>query len=346
MRQKIILALLLFLLLAPLPGSQLRLPPPDRSGTLRAVPVDGVAAGLRLGALTLDEAWDLVSPDSRMGGISSMALMAPRRFLMVTDTGQQVQFDLTRGGTIQNLRREDLPALRRGMVSKRYLDAEALTRDPQTGVYWVALEGIAQVWRFTPTGERSARMRQPAMFKWPANGGPESLALLPDGRFIALSERALRGGKSEGLIIAGDPAVPQSPYFRFTYDSQGQGSPTDVTALPDGRILILHRKLGLSPVFTTSLAIADPRELKSGERLTSRPIARIDHAQLAENYEGLAIEQSGANLWLWLVSDNNQNDWQRSRLLRLRINPALLQAAKRAAPSPARPLHPNRSVPN
>lgn len=103
-------------------------------------------------------------------------------------------------------------------------------------------------------------------------------------------------------------------------------------------MIIIHRKLGLAPVFTTSIAIADPRALRPGDTLTSIPVAVIRDPRLAENYEGAAVaaDPDGA-VSLWLISDDNQQDWQRSRLLRFRIDPAALIPAKRAAPSPARP---------
>ncbi|NJS14610.1 MAG: esterase-like activity of phytase family protein [Sphingopyxis sp.] len=90
-------------------------------------------------------------------------------------------------------------------------------------------------------------------------------------------------------------------------------------------------------MFTTSIAIADPRLIVAGATLTSTPIAVITDARLAENYEGVAVQQDADGMSLWLVSDDNMQDWQRSRLLRFRIDPAALGAAKRAAPLPARP---------
>jgi hypothetical protein len=327
--RRLIAALLLFVLLVPLPGSQRSRPPEDRSGTLRARALPGVEPGLRVGALTLVEAWELTSPDGRFGGLSGLTLLGPRQFLAVSDTGQTLRFTLGEDGAVHDVRFADLPPLHRTMARKRYLDAEAVTRDPQSGTLWVALEGIGQIWRLSPDGRRQGRARNRAIARWPANGGTESLVRLTDRRFMALSERAVRAGFHEGVVFAGDPVKPRMPWFRFAYDSGDLGAPTDAAALPDGRALVLHRKLGLGPIFRSGLALVDPRSLTAGATLTAQPLARLEDRRLAENYEGLAVASDGAALSIWMLSDNNQQDWQRTRLLKFRLDPAALADSKK-----------------
>jgi len=146
----------------------------------------------------------------------------------------------------------------------------------------------------------------------------------------------------EGVMFSGDPAERSTTSFRFFHDAGRQGAATDAAVLPDGRLVIIYRKLGLWPIFTTSIAIADPSKLKSGAMLTSTTIAVVKDRRLAENYEGVAVQQDKGGLSLWLVSDDNLQDWQHSRLVRFHIDPAALRPsglrpAKRAAPEPARP---------
>lgn len=335
MMRRPIAALLVFVLLGPLPGSMAVPPPVNDSRVFTARPVAGIAPGHRFGALVLAEAWQLDSANPRFGGFSGLAWTAPRRFVMVSDAGIRVRFGLDRSGRTTALGWDSLPPLRPGEVRKRFLDAEAVTHDAASGRSWVTLEGIAEVWRFDAAGERSGRRHEPAMRRWPGNGGPESLARLPNGRFIIISERKISGDHHHGLLYSGDPVQARAAPLAFRYDSGAKGTVTDMAALPDGRMLILHRKLGLSPVFTSSIAIADPRRLKRAAVLTSRSIAVIRHRALAENYEGLTIEAPGGGaetgeagrdqLSLWMVSDDNQNDWQATRLLRLHIDPAALK---------------------
>ncbi len=335
--RRILLALLLFVLLAPLPGSQLARPAPDFTQRLDVVAVPDVRPGARYGALTLSEAWDIRSRHHEFGGLSAMALTGERSFLMISDLGYRLRFTLATDGRVLASHFAMLPPPIPGYRGKHHYDAEALAFDPATRRYWTAMEGTGQVWSFAADDVRTLRTRQAVFESWPDNGGVEALARLPGGRFIGLSESPGRSGRREGVIFAGDPGNPKTATTRFFYDTGGQGDVTEVAALPDGRVIIVHRLLGWSPVFTTSIAIADPRGLKVGETLTSRNIAVISDPRLAENYEGAAVAEGPDGLSLWLVSDDNLQDWQTTRLARFIIDPAALAPAKRAAPSPARP---------
>ena len=333
--RRILLALLLFLLLAPLPGSQLDKPPFDLSQGLIAVAVDGARAGERIGGLTLAEAWELTSTHHKFGGLSGLAVTGDRAFLMVSDIGYRLRFTLAADGGVTGSSYANLPPPRPGYSGKLHYDAEALARDPATGRYWTAMEGTGEVWSFAGDDRRILRTRQRVLESWPDNGGVEAFARLADGRFVALSESRTRLGQREGVIFAGNPGDPKTPVTRFFYETGGQGDVTAVAGLSDGRIIIVHRRLWLAPVFRTSIAVADPRRIKAGQTMTSRPIAVIDDSRIAENYEGAAIIAGPDGLSLWLVSDDNLQDWQTTRLVRFIIDPAAL--AKRAAPSPVRP---------
>lgn len=335
--QRTLLALLLFLLLAPLPGSQNTRPAPNLTQQLDALAVPGVRTGERFGALTLAEAWDISSGHHKFGGVSGLALTGDRAFLMVSDIGYRLRLTLSADGLATANRFQKLPPPRPGYRGKHHYDGEAVAFDSATGRYWTAMEGTGQVWSFAADDRRTLRTRQDVFESWPDNGGVEALAWLPGGRFIGLSESPGLSGRREGVLFAGDPGDPKTATTRFFYDTGGQGDVTEVAALPDGRVIIVHRLLGLSPVFTTSIAIADPRGLKAGATLTSRNIAAIRDPRLAENYEGAAVAEGPDGVSLWLVSDDNLQDWQTTRLVRFVIDPAALVPAKRAAPSPARP---------
>src|SRR3546814_6810451 len=79
---------------------------------------------------------------------------------------------------------------------------------------------------------------------------------LADGRTIVLSEGADDDPRGrEALLYVGDPAEPGPEPIRFLYDSDGRGPVSDAAPLPDGRILLVHRRLGFDPVFTTILSV-------------------------------------------------------------------------------------------
>jgi hypothetical protein len=322
--RRLLSALVLLLLLSSFAPSRTEKPFDDRQ-IVTARPVPGVTAGMRIGALTVIEAWELHSPHSEFGGLSGIALTGERAFLMINDSAYRLRLTLGVDGRAQMQDYSRLPPPFGGYLGKFHYDAEAVAHDPATGRYWTAMEGTGQIWAFEGNDVRRTRVRQPVLASWPDNGGAEVLTRLADGRFIALSERPGPSGRHEGVLFSGDPAERTTRTARFFYDPGRQGAPTDAAALPDGRMLILHRKLGWSPLFTTSIAIADPGRLRPGAVLTSRPIAAIRDPALAENYEGAAIvRDADGSLSLWLVSDDNQQDWQRTRLVRLRIDAGAL----------------------
>jgi hypothetical protein len=319
MLRRILIAILLFALLGPLPGS-LRWPVVNATRVVSVQPLVLPESDLRFGPFALAEAWVLSSRNPRFGGFSGLATTAPRHFLAVSDSGGRLRFGLNQPGISPPMRWDQLPVLRAAETSKRFLDAEAVTHDSASGRSWIALEVIHQFWRFDAAGRRTGERKIATMRRWPSNAGAESLARLPGGRFITMSERRVAADRHEGIVFSGDPVATTTRQVYFRYDSGALGSVTDIAALPDSRVLILHRKLGLSPVFTSSIAIADPRRLKPGALLVGRPLAVIREPRWAENYEGMTVARDADGLSLWLISDDNQNDWQATRLLRLRFD--------------------------
>jgi hypothetical protein len=105
--------------------------------------------------------------------------------------------------------------------------------------------------------------------------------------------------------------------------------------LPDGRVLILLRKvsLGLPYDFSARLVLADPTMIRASEPWPWEEVAELGPAVPMDNYEGLAIAGAteGKPLTLWLISDDNGASYiQRTLLVRLEWNyPRRVQAAKR-----------------
>ena len=100
---------------------------------------------------------------------------------------------------------------------------------------------------------------------------------------MVFSEHAdddLRGRAA--LTYSCDPAAPGPLPVRFFYDSARRGLVSDAAALPDGRILLVHRRLGFNPVFTTIVAIVDPVDIKADAVVRARTVGRVPRA-LAEN---------------------------------------------------------------
>jgi hypothetical protein len=315
--RRLLFAALIFVAVGPVPGTVMRFPETDRTESAAARPL--VFAPETSGTMRFVRGWHLVSPHSRFGGFSALAWMGPDRFQLIGDNGYWTRLTLDARGAVSNVRIRALPTPDGRPPRKARADVEAMFVDGATGKSWVVLEGINQIWRLDADLSVIEARRQLPEPRWPANRGPEAMVRLADGRTVVFSEDADDDPRGrEALIYTGDPAAPGKTPVRFFYDSAGRGLVSDAAALPDGRILLVHRRLGFDPVFTTIVAIVDPADIKKDAVVRSRTIGRVP-AALAENYEGAAISVEQGRTWLWLVADDNFNSWQRSLLLQFEL---------------------------
>ncbi|NIJ37786.1 hypothetical protein FHR22_002489 [Sphingopyxis panaciterrae] len=311
-------AALIFLAIGPMPGTLQLTPRIDLTERVVVHPLRFPAS--EEGMLRFVRGWRLTSPHSYFGGFSSVARIGRDRFQLVGDNGYWTRLTLTAAGHASDLRIAGLPTPDGRARRKSMNDAEAMVFDPVSGKSWIALEGINQVWRLdSDLSAIESRRKLPGGPDWPSNSGPEAMARLADGRTVIFSEDADDDPRGrEALLYTGDPAAPGAAPIRFFYDAAGKGLVSDAAALPDGRILLVHRRLGFDPVFTTILAIVDPDDIGKDAVVRSQTIGRVPRP-LAENYEGSAVAIEDGRTFLWLVSDDNFNTWQRSLLLQFEL---------------------------
>ena len=316
--RRLLPAVLIFLAIGPMPGTDQIFPKVRFTQSAAAHPIRFPAG--RTGMLRFVRGWHLTSPHGMFGGFSALARIGPDRFQFIGDNGYATRLTLSPAGGIAAVRIAALPTPDGHPRRKSMIDTESLVFDPASGKSRVALEGINQVWRMDAGLTRiESRRRLPGLPYWPANWGPEAMVRLADGRTIIFSEDAdddPRG--TEALVYTGDPAAAGKPPIRFFYDAGGKGLVSDAAPLPDGRILLVHRRLGFDPVFTTILAIVDPANIGKDTVVRSHAIGRVP-VPLADNYEGAAITVEDGRTWLWLVSDDNFNVWQRSLLIQFEL---------------------------
>lgn len=315
--RRLLPAALIFLAVGPVPGTVMRFPEADL--TERAATRALIFAPATSGTMRFVRGWHLVSPHSRFGGFSALARTGPGQFQLIGDNGYWTRLTLDGDGAVAAIRIGPLPTPDGQPARKAMIDAEAMFIDPASGKSWVALEGINQIWRLDAGLAAIESRRKLPGPRWPANRGPEAMARLADGRTVVFSEDADDDPRGrEALLYTGDPAAAGPAPIRFFYDSRGKGLVSDAAALPDGRILLVHRRLGFDPVFTTIVAIVDPADMAKDAVVRSLTIGRVPRP-LAENYEGAAISVEQGRPYLWLVADDNFNSWQRSLLLRFEL---------------------------
>ena len=273
-------------------------------------------ARTRIGGLAYLGGWVLTSADRRFGGISALA-----------GDGEDLIALGDRGGIFRISPRGNLPPAGRviGMLpdgpAGRGRDSESLARGPG-GAYWVGFEGANAIWRYDPgLGRATGHVAPAVMAGWPRNGGPEALVRLADGRFLVFSEEAKGrvAGSRAALMFAGDP-VAGARADRFDYVPPDGYVVTDAQALPDGRMIVLHRRFTLMDGVSAVISIVDLAAVRPGAVVRGREIARLASPMTVDNMEALAITRDARGAILWIASDDNFSSIQRTLLLRFRLD--------------------------
>ncbi|MBN8502452.1 MAG: esterase-like activity of phytase family protein [Sphingomonadales bacterium] len=301
-------------------------PQPSALAGLTVVAIPLEQGCCQTGPLTLLGAWQLSSRHGAFGGYSALLQNGAGRLLAISDRGYFLDFSEPGSG----VRPPQFGAINQDSPqNKADRDFEAATRDPATGKLWLAQEGRNVIQRHGRGMAREAFRAVPEMKGWSRNSGPEAMLRLADGRFLVVCECTGPGLLTDlhpGLIFGSDPALPGTAQ-QFSFAGVAGYRPTDMAQLPDGRILILARRLlwPLPPRFAMKVLVADPAELRAGGTWHAREVADIDAPWPVDNYEGLAIEPMvDGTLIAWMISDENRAATQRVLLLKVRIDPARL----------------------
>ena len=231
--------------------------------------------------LTIAGAWRLTSEEPRLGGVSAVAIDRGE-FVALTDSGVVIRLPKPgRGRQVAEFR--DLPAGPGSARTKAGRDSEALARDVAGRGWGVAFENRHAAWLFDRDFKRVEQRIGLGGLGWRANKGAEGalslangLLLFPEGgdEMVRATDRGL-----ERISLA-------NPYGRLA----------DVTALPDGRIMVLARSF--SPAGFSARLL-----LLKGIRL--EPIATLRLGRL-DNPEAIAAETlPGGTVRLWVMTDND-----------------------------------------
>ena len=99
---------------------------------------------------------------------------------------------------------------------------------------------------------------------------------------------------------------------------------TDLAQLPDGRVLLLMRKVAVGfPPFDTLIAIGEPPASGAGAPWSPAIAVRLEGHVPRENYEGMTVRAApDGRIAVWIIADDNFSVIQRSLLVKLRFDPA------------------------
>jgi hypothetical protein len=278
-----------------------------------------------LGAFKLEHAWQMTLGSHRFGGYSALLPLPDGRMLAISDAGRFLTFVPPGGpaytprvGTLLTAYRDD----------KRGVDSESAVRDPETGTIWLGMEFRNAVIRLAPNWTRNGSVAPKAMAAWEPNSGPEAMARLLDGRFLVLAEGArewLWPRTHEGVLFAGDPVENPDAAIPFTLEGPTGFVPVDMVQIPDGRVLVLMRTLiwPVPEIFAGRIAIGDPAQIREGGTWHLTEVARLASTLPVDNFEGMAVTpRADGRLTVWLISDDNQTQLQRTLLWKLVVDPA------------------------
>lgn len=298
---------------------RLALPGPGTTIRAERVALDPADPARRqVGALTFLGGVRLSSPDPAFGGFSALAVEGDR-FTLLNDGGNVARFRMDARGRVTRPAFIPLPTGPGTGWRKPDRDSESLARDRGTGRWWIGFERANAIWRYASDFARAeAHVAPRAMRRWRINGGPESMARLSDGRFLVIQEERVTGPGREALLFARDPTLGGAP-LRFRYLPPPGCDPSDVTQLPDGRLLVVNRWWGLPLRFRSVLAVIDPARIRAGALMRGREIATLGPPVIHENFEGVAAAVENGRTVLWLVSDNDVEDWRPTLLLKFRL---------------------------
>lgn len=278
----------------------------------------------KIGALDVLGVWELDSQNSHFGSYSALVSLGDGTLLAGSDRGRLLQFSPPgSGGSV----------IRFGSFAgasgcdKSEVDLESLTRNPATGTIWAGFEGSNAIARVTSGLIEQGRVEPEEMSGWSNNSGPESLVRLADGQFLVIAEgnRSGDGSGIPALLFPADPVAGGAKPLRFTFDAPKGFRAVDAAQLPDGRVLVLVRKvvIGLPPGFASAIVLADPSEIAAERAWSGKVIARFAHPLPSDNFEGLAVvRQTGAGgtgAILWMISDDNNGVLQRTLLYKLGV---------------------------
>lgn len=290
---------------------------------LRAVPVSQCVAdaapdlhiAFRGGLHLTWPGWDA------FGGWSDLRVTQDDHWLALSDDGHWLRGTLA--VTAQQLTGAtgDQTGAIFGCPDKLRCDVESLTQRPD-GTTWLGLESQPlvpnRILAFAKDDPQFARPPQevalaPGMAAMPHNAGLEAMATLPDGSVLAIEEGA-------------EPVPPHlrawlwqaGSWHALRFPATPNWRPTALAALPRnhplGDALVLER-LWLAKQQLAGTRVRAVRLPGSGEVLAVRDVLQLAQPRcLLDNFEGLAVQERGGALWLWLLSDDNLRKEQKTLL--------------------------------
>jgi len=264
-------------------------------------------------------------PAAPFGGLSDMMLARDGTALLsVSDIGWWWRLRLTRDaqGRLTGVPAAEAAPLRDldgGALTKKFeSDAESMTHLSEER-WVVGFERHHRLWSYHGSEQTAALPTGPAMVidapqdlpALPENNGIEAMAELADGRILMLAEGE-ENAPGDGIGWLGEPGA----WNPITIRRSDGFRPTALAALPSGDLLLLERYFTEQRGPGVRISYLAASSLVANGRLQPVLLAEWRLPMTVDNFECLAVEPApDGGIYLFLLSDDNQNPLQRTLLL-------------------------------
>lgn len=280
-----------------------------------------------LGDLRYSGGVELTSNSERFGGWSAMTINEDgTRLLAVSDSASWMTADLVydEAGDLTGLANVALsPMLDTEGTPLEGLaaDAEGLA-DLGNGRFAVSFERDHRIWVYDfgqswdgiETARASTFAVAPGADRLRDNGGLEALALVGDTLWAGIEDVLVDGQPHQ--VLAFDPETGASRDTGFALEIEPRFAVTGFEPDGAGGLIVLERFYARQIGNRNRIGLVSADALEAGvEPLRPQPLAAIEPDMSVDNYEAIALANVGGTRRIFLMSDDNFNDAQRTLLI-------------------------------
>lgn len=268
------------------------------------------------GGLTLTGEW------TGFGGWSGLEVSGDgARVILVSDKGRWLtaRLDQDSAGRLSGLTGAEsgiLPGLDGAPLRTggSYGDAEDLALGAD-GRLIVTFERVHRLWTYpngAPPFQGPARgIPLPGLMAGaPSNEGIEAVTALPDGRLLIVTE-----GYSDAPDTVLGWIGGAEGWASLRVAVTGGYRPTSAGALATGEVFLLERRFNPLDGLAIRVRRFAPREIRPGALLEGEVLAKLAPPITVDNFEGIAVRRAAGETLIYILSDDNLRDSQRSLLL-------------------------------
>ena len=289
-----------------------------------------------VGALEYVAGFALESTAPEWGGYSGI-VMAPdgSSLVAVSDVGHWLKLELKQdaAGTLTGVGAARLEPLLdeagKPVAGKEWSDAEEIALAPD-GQFFVAFERRHRIWRYAsaagvPDGIAHSVPAPDAILSLPENAGIEAMTVNAAGNLTIIAE----GADSAAIESVGWAwSAEQSMWHKLAVERADGFEPTSLALLPGPQVplaqkvdlsttLLLERRYTEADGPAARISVLFPSIVSN--RVASFTLATLRLPLSVDNFEALAVRPAGDDrAFVYLLSDDNQSDTQRTLLLQFR----------------------------